>query len=224
MKKSISKILWVALFSIAMAYLESAVVVYLRRMYGITDLMLQMPPFDPTIAAIELGRELATLVMLLSIGWIAGNQFQTRISYALISFGLWDIFYYFWLRIFIGWPRNLFEPDLLFLIPLPWWGPVLSPVLIAGLMVAGGIVVIVRNDQGNKVSYPATFWISLVAGVFIMLYSFMEDALKLLPADAAALSSLRPSTFDWPIYLVGFILAGVAFAHLLVKKREKSKS
>ena len=68
MNKTVIKILWVSVFSIAMAYLEAAVVVYLRRVYGISDLILQVPPFDAQIAAIELGRELATLVMLLKIG------------------------------------------------------------------------------------------------------------------------------------------------------------
>jgi hypothetical protein len=94
MNKTFLKIFWVSVFSIAMAYLESAVVVYLRRVYGITDLNLQVPPFDAQIAAIEVGRELATLVMLLSIGWIAGKTFQSRVGFTFIAFGLWDIFYY----------------------------------------------------------------------------------------------------------------------------------
>jgi len=72
------KLLWVGLFAIAMAYLEAAVVVYLRRVYGITDLMLSVPPFDPQIGAIEFGRELSTLVMLLSVGIIAGQNLQSR--------------------------------------------------------------------------------------------------------------------------------------------------
>ena len=126
-----NKTFWVAIFSIAMANLEAAVVVYLRRMYGIHDLMLQIPPFDPQMAAIELGRELATLIMLLSVGWIAGRKLQSRLGFSFLTFGLWDIFYYIWLCIFIGWPQSLLETDILFLLPLPWWGPVLSPVLIA---------------------------------------------------------------------------------------------
>jgi len=140
MNKAYSKIFWVSAFSIAMAYLEAAVVVYLRRVYGISDLILQVPPFDAQIAAIEVGRELATLVMLLCIGWIAGETLQSKVAFAFITFGLWDIFYYVWLRVFIGWPQSILEPDLLFLIPLPWWGPVLAPVLIALLMVIGGIL------------------------------------------------------------------------------------
>src|SRR3990172_5513987 len=109
---------WVGLFAIAMAYLESGVVVYLRRLYGINDLILSVPPFDPQIGAIELGRELATLVMLLAMGWVAGKKFQSRLGFAVFAFGVWDIFYYIWLRVFIGWPQTAFDPDLLFLLPL----------------------------------------------------------------------------------------------------------
>lgn len=87
-------LLWVGLYAIAMAYLESAVVVYLRRLYGISDLILSVPPFDPQIGAIELGREAATLVMLLAVGWVSGKKFQSRLGFAIFAFGLWDIFYY----------------------------------------------------------------------------------------------------------------------------------
>jgi hypothetical protein len=147
MDRAFIKIFWVSAFSIAMAYLEGAVVVYLRRVYGITNFILQDPPFDKQIAVIEVGRELATLVMLLCVGWIAGKTFQSRVGFIFITFGLWDIFYYIWLRVFIGWPQSIIEPDLLFLIPLPWWGPVLSPVLIALLMVTVGIITLIKTKK-----------------------------------------------------------------------------
>ena len=199
-----NKTFWVAIFSIAMANLEAAVGVYLRRMYGIHDLMLQIPPFDPQMAAIELGRELATLIMLLSVGWIAGRKLQSRLGFSFLTFGLWDIFYYIWLCIFIGWPQSLLETDILFLLPLPWWGPVLSPVLIAVLMVIGGILAAVKEQQGIILNPRPLDWTCLVVGVLVMLYTFMADALHALPADTLTLSRLRPGPFNWPVYLVGF--------------------
>ena len=105
------KLCWVGLFAVAMAYIESAVAVYIRRIYGISDLLLDIPPFDPVLAPIEIGRELATLVMLLAVGWAVGKSLQSQISFTFISFGVWDIFYYIWLRLFIGWPNSLFSPD-----------------------------------------------------------------------------------------------------------------
>ncbi|GJQ36622.1 MAG: hypothetical protein JETCAE01_26320 [Anaerolineaceae bacterium] len=198
---------WVGLFAIAMAYLESAVVVYLRRIYGISDLILHVPPFDPQIGAIELGRELATLIMLLTVGWVAGRKFKSRLGFAVFAFGLWDIFYYIWLRVFIGWPRTLLDPDLLFLIPLPWWGPVLAPVLIAALMIAGGVLAVINDDRRQTtVRLQPAEWAVFIAGNLAMLYAFMSDALAALPADTQTLSQLRPSEFNWPVYLVGFAM------------------
>ena len=86
------KLWWVGLFAIAMAYVESAVVVYIRRIYSISDLLLDIPPFDPVIAPIEIGRELATLVMLLAVGWAVGKTLQSRIGFMFFTFGMWDIF------------------------------------------------------------------------------------------------------------------------------------
>jgi len=216
MNRAYSKIFWVSVFSIAMAYLEAAVVVYLRRVYGIDNLILQVPPFDKQIAVIELGRELTTLVMLLCIGWIAGETFQSRVGFTFITFGLWDIFYYVWLRIFIGWPQSILEPDLLFLIPLPWWGPILAPVLIALLMVIGGIFAVIKVEKNRPLHIDAWSWVCLITGVLILLYTFMADALIALPADASTLSSLKPSQFNWPVYFLGFSLSVIALWRMMV--------
>ena len=202
------KLRWVGLFAIAMAYVESATVVYIRHIYGISDLLLDIPTFDPVIAQIEVGRELATIVMLMAVGWAVGKSLQSRLSYTFIIFGVWDIFYYIWLRLFIGWPNSLFSPDILFLIPLPWWGPVIAPVLIACLMVSGGIFAVIGEDKGRKIRFSAFDLTTLIAGVLIMLYSFMEDALSIMPADVDTLAQLRPTTFNWPIYILGLVLAG----------------
>jgi hypothetical protein len=197
---------WVGLFAISMAYLESAVVVYLRRLYGINDLILSVPPFDPQIGAIELGRELATLVMLLAVGWAAGKRCQSRIGFAVFAFGVWDIFYYIWLWVFIGWPQTLLDPDLLFLLPLPWWGPVLAPVLVAALMSIGGALAVIKDGQGLRVFPSRTTWAILFAGTLMMLYTFLADALAALNADAKLLSQVQPSGFNWFVYLAGLAL------------------
>lgn len=183
---------WVGLFAVAMAYLESAVVVYLRKLYGISDLILSVPPFDPQIGAIELGRELATLVMLLTVGWAAGTRFQSRLGFSVFAFGVWDIFYYIWLRVFIGWPQTVFDPDLLFLLPLPWWGPVLAPVLIALLMVIVGALAVIKDEHGLRLLPSFMDWATLAGGILTVLYTFMADALAALPADTQTLSQLRP--------------------------------
>lgn len=202
-------LLWVGFFAIAMAYLESAVVVYLRRLYGINNLFLQVPPFDPQIASIEVGRELATLIMLLSVGWVAGRRSQSRLGFAIFAFGLWDVFYYIWLRVFIDWPQTLFSTDLLFLIPLPWWGPVLAPVLISILMIVSGVAIVIKEAKGIPVRLLLSDWAILIIGVLFMLYAFMLDALKALPTNVHSLSQLRSSEFNWLVYLIGLGLAAL---------------
>ena len=129
----------VVLFAIAMAWVEAACVYYLRVLVDRVDPFQANPlPLRGVLGQVELVREAATLVMLATLGSLAGRTATARLGYAAVAFGTWDIFYYVFLRLIGGWPRSVFDWDILFLIPLPWWGPVLAPVLIASLMVVGG--------------------------------------------------------------------------------------
>src|SRR5512135_3648436 len=108
-------------FSLAMAYLESAVVVYLTVALGGT--VGEIFPVHPaveagTVALIEVGREAATMVMIAAMGWIAGRSGLERLAWSAVVFGAWDIGYYGWLYLFAAWPPSLTTTDLLFLIPV----------------------------------------------------------------------------------------------------------
>lgn len=208
------KTLWTAgLFAVAMAYLEAAVVVYLRRMYDIVDPMAGLSSFDPRISAIELGRELATLVMLGAFGWVAGTTVRSRFAYAMFAFGVWDIFYYVWLKAIVDWPQSIFDMDILFLIPLPWAGPILAPVCIAALMVAGGARIIIAESRGHATNFRPYEIAILVGGAVIVLYTFLAPSLSVLPANTHAFADMRPSTFKWPLYLIGLSLSAYAVFH-----------
>jgi len=208
------KIIWVLIFAIAMAYVESAVVVYLRRVFGITNYTFGIPPFDITISVIETGREIATLAMIMTVGWAVGKSFQDRLGFASLIFGIWDIFYYFWLWIFVKWPSSLFDIDLLFLLPLPWWGPVAAPVMIALLMIICGILAIVYKEKYQKLRLSMS-WLSIaILSLTILLYSFMRDALAMLPAKLEELSQIQPSPFKWGIYLIGYLMLCVVLFNL----------
>ena len=201
---------WMALFAITMAYFESAVVVYLRRLYNINDLMISKPWLDSQLGLIETGREAASLIMLLAVGWIAGKKLQSRIGYTLFAFGLWDIFYYVFLKVFIEWPVSILDPDILFYIPLPWWGPVLAPIMISLLMITVGARSVMHEENGVSVRTSLTRWALLAAGILSLLYVFMADALKALPASTQELGLLRPTQFNWPVFSIGYCLAVVA--------------
>lgn len=201
-------LIWVGSFAIAMAYVESAVVVYLRILYGIEDVVRDFIPYDPALGMVEVGRELATLVMLLTVGWVSGRSRQARLGFAFYAFGIWDIFYYLWLKVLIDWPDSLFEQDILFLLPLPWWGPVVAPVLTALLMMVAGGLMVIGDERGRRIMLSWREGAATAAGVTLMLYAFMADALAVLPANVETLNRLRPTEFNWPLYLLGLALAG----------------
>src|SRR6266496_4621442 len=158
--------LLVVVFAIGMAWVEAASVYYLRVMVDRLDPYQPNPlPMRGILAQVELVREAATLVMLLTVGGLAGRTRQTRLGYTAIAFGVWDIFYYVFLRMMCGWPRSLFDWDILFLLPLPWWGPVLAPVCIALLMIVWGTLATRGERQGQSVSCNWKSWSLNLVGV-----------------------------------------------------------
>lgn len=199
----------VGLFAVAMAYVESAVVVYLRAIYGIEDLPSDLPPLPDAYTAIEIGREAATLIMLVVIGWVAGRRWQDRLGYAVFAFGAWDVFYYVWLHLFLGWPESLLDWDILFLIPVPWWGPVLAPLLIALLLSSGGAVAVIEAARGRRFRAKRLDWGVCLTGVVVALYIFMADALRALPEGVAAVGRVRPTSFPWPLFLAAIAAMAV---------------
>jgi hypothetical protein len=196
----------VAVYAVAMAYVEAAVVAYLREIHGIEDLMRDLPTTADRFTAIEVGREAATMVMLLAVGWIAGRRLQDRLGHFVFAFGLWDITYYFWLAIIEGWPHSPLEWDVLFLIPVPWWGPVLAPALVAGMMCVAGAGAVLGADWGVRWRLSWTNAVIAAAGIGLVLYTFMADGLGALPDGVDAVNRARPSDFQWPLFTLGFVV------------------
>jgi hypothetical protein len=206
----------VGIFAIAMAYLESAVVVYLRAMYGIDDLLKDIN-FKPDIYTfIEVGREAATIIMLAIVAVIAASSKQKRIGYFFFSFGIWDIFYYIWLFIFIQWPKSLLEWDVLFLIPLPWWGPVLAPVLISILLIVIGFLLI--NDLKFKVTRKD--WTAFGFSIILILYTFMEDSISAIFIGEGNLDEIRPTSFNWILFIIPFLLSVMTSINVFLPGRK----
>jgi hypothetical protein len=203
---SFSRLPLVAAYAIAMAYIEAAVVVYLREMHGIEELMRDLPSTLDRFVVIELGREAMTIVMLLSVGWIAGRKLQDRLGHFVFAFGLWDIAYYLWLAIFLGWPDSPLDWDVLFLLPVPWWGPVLAPALIAAVMCIGGTAAVRGADQGVEWRLSWSNAAIAAAGIAIVLFTFTVDGLRAIPDGANAVAEVRPGDFQWPVFALGFIV------------------
>ena len=81
-------LIWVTIFAISMGIFEGAVVVYLRALYYPSGFDFPLIPFDIKIAITELLREFASLVMLLSVGIIAGKNFSQRFAWFIYSFAV----------------------------------------------------------------------------------------------------------------------------------------
>ena len=204
------RLLVVGLYAVSMAWVESAVVVYLRVMIGrVVPYQADPLPISVGLGWIEVGREVATLLMLGTVGWLAGKTFRGRAGYALVAFGIWDIFYYIFLIPMSGWPASLLDWDVLFLIPLPWWGPVLAPVLISLLLILGGGLAAFSETLPQPKWPHAWAWALNLLGVGLALYSFMEKAIHFLPAGEEAVRQALPAAFNWPLFLMALALMAV---------------
>lgn len=210
------RLLAVAVFAVAMAWVESAVVFYLRRMADRIDPYQPNPlPLSDDIGQAEVIREAATMVMLLAIGWLAGRAWRARLGFFLAAFGAWDIFYYVFLHVLTGWPRSVLDWDILFLIPLPWWGPVLAPALIAVLMIVGGVLLAFNDERAGPPLWPARWTLGLGGiGVVLALDVFMADAIRAVQRGES-LQQVLPQSFNWPLFLVAWGLMAIPAIGLL---------
>ena len=132
------KFLLLALFGISMAHLEGVTVVYLRRTFGIIDsqsnseLLNKIPK---RYIFIEQTREVATILMLVTLALLIGKTWLDMIVVFLWTFAFWDLIYYLSLYLLIKWPPNFATIDVLFLIPRPWIAPVWVPIGISSITI-----------------------------------------------------------------------------------------
>lgn len=202
----------VVAFAIAMAFVEAASVLYIRALVDRIEPYQADPlPVNAALGNVERWREAATLVMLATLGVLAGRTWRRRAGYAALAFGVWDIFYYVFLRVISGWPNTLLDWDILFLLPLPWWGPVLAPVSISLVMILWGTLATQSRDDATDARWT---WALGSVGVVLALAVFMSDAWRALPSGRHAVLQVLPSTFNWPLFRVALLLmASPALRH-----------
>jgi hypothetical protein len=202
MSDLVKRFAWVSVYAIAMAFLEAVVVVYLRQLLQPGDRIVDMGPYG----AIEAWREAATIIMLAAIGWLAGRHRVDRIAYALFTFGLWDIWYYIWLKALANWPKTILDWDTLFLIPLPWRGPVLAPVLIAALLCVDCVLVVIRVEQNHMPKVTCLQGTLMLGGALLALYVFMEGAIQIWMRGGTDWTSIQNEAFNGPLFVAAFLL------------------
>jgi len=216
-----------------MGYLESAVVVYLRAIFYPDGFAFPLEMMTDEIALTEIFRELATLIMLSGIGILAGRNPMQRFGIFLYTFGIWDIFYYVFLKLLLGWPASLFTWDILFLIPVTWVGPVLAPVINALTMCILGGFIFYREETGRHAVISKMSWVWLLIGSAIILISYTEDYLQFMSSRIPLTDLFRPSSaervmgemtgyipesFNWWVFGLGQILLVMAIAMIFRRK------
>lgn len=202
---------YINLFGIAFAFIESAVVVYLRAMYYPNGFHFPIQEIPGTIGMTEVAREASTLVVLTSVAYVSGKKFHDRFGWFLYLFAVWDIFYYIWLYLILGWPPSLFTWDILYLIPVPWIGPVLAPVLVSLAMATFGLLLARRAQKGTMLHFYWWEWGLQILAAFLLILSFTLDWRQ-------AISQGSPEHFRWGLFLIGYLLGVITAAQAFLRK------
>ena len=233
MKTGIAKtIIWMLLFSVAMAFLESSVVVYLRALYYPEGFNFPLKLMSSAIAQTEFLRELATMVMLMGIGFFAGRNNIERFAFFILSFAVWDIFYYVFLKLLLNWPESFLTWDILFMVPLTWVGPVIAPVINSLTMITLATIIIWFVEKGIQVKIGLLNWALLIIGSIIIIIAYTLDYTRFMMQHMGILdlfdpensqniikftTEYIPSRFSWSIFIVGEILHLLAIAGIYRK-------
>lgn len=214
-----------ALFGVAFAYIEAAVVVYLREILGpVHEELFAGVPHDEVFplwtpdqleaagpkytraVMTEVGRELATLLVLGGVGLAVARNFRQWLAALMIAFGVWDVFYYVFLRLLLGWPASIWTWDCLFMLPVIWAGPVIAPVLVSVSMIVAGVGILWRESGGRPVHFAWFHWMLISGGALIIIVAFCWDWRNTSTGG-------WPSPFNWPLFILGEVTGAAGFVH-----------
>ena len=190
---------WLAILALAFGYIEAAVAHYLR-------MHLYPAGFDDTISlvidthtlAVEVGREICTLVLMTAVAALSSGPFIRRLASFAYLFAIWDLSYYGALWMFEGWPASPWDWDLLFLLPVPWFGPVLAPILISLIGIAGAVSVHVIFARRGALAVPGYSILSVNAALVAWEISFMAYE---------GPGTRFPGEYRWWLFVLGALLA-----------------
>ncbi len=204
-------------FAIALGLLEAAVVVYLRKIYYPAGFSFPLNVISPQILTIEMLREISTIAILFTVAWLSGRNFYEQLASFLYIFGIWDIFYYIFLKVFLNWPASLLTWDILFLIPVTWIGPVLAPLIcsITMLFMALLITYLQRKSDVNPafacksgVKIKIIEWTFILSGIFIIFITFIYDFLEIILSGLSIVEfqNFVPFKYNWWAFCFGELL------------------
>jgi hypothetical protein len=195
---------WLALlvFATAFGIAEAVVVIELRHSLDPAGDRFPLVDFPAAIWRFEQLREVATLVVLGAAAALAARRQTARFAAFLVAFGVWDLAYYAALRGLIHWPRHWNDWDLLFLVPVPWFGPVYAPVGVALVMLGAGSIALVHAARDGDFVVHARHIGAAVVGGGIVLASFLCLRTPATP----------PSRFPIELWAIGLAIGIAGFA------------
>jgi hypothetical protein len=231
-----SVFVYLLLFAVAMGFMEAIIVLYIREISYPEGFVFPLNPLPTSLMKAELIRELSTMVMLLTVAWLTGKTFLRRLNAFLFLFGIWDIFYYVALRLFLDWPESLLTWDILFLIPVIWIGPVLAPLICSVTMILMAICFEWLKTK-NKITSLRWYELMIIfTGAIIIYITFTYDfSMIILKGNYLSellslaentqfnkiLTNYIPEKFKWGTFTVGITI--IVFASILVFLRSFNK-
>ena len=235
MRNNTKTLIWVSLFTVAMGFLETSVVIYLRELYYPDNILFPLAQMSPTVIITELIREAATIIMLVGIGYLAGRKFISGLAWFLYSFAIWDICYYIFLKLILNWPESLFTWDILFLIPTLWTGPVIAPIITSLTMILLASCILYYDNKiiGLKINKPE--WVFLILGSGILIIGFSWDYLIYMLEQFSFFQLFQessknqvlfwsmkyiPRSFNWLIYILAQLIILSAIGLFFIRNRK----
>ena len=173
------------------------------------------------VLLIEIFRELSTMAILLSAAILSAKKFIERFGNFLFIFALWDIFYYIFLKIILGWPVSILDKDILLLIPIPWIAPVLAPIIVSTTFIILSMSIYYlsyKNPTFNNLGKMEWTFFSL--GLFLIFCSFMFKYLFYRFENLNLISIFNSSMIFWSIFIAGEFFLISAIVLLLIRKKQ----
>jgi len=201
------RLLFLLLFGVAMGFMEAAVVVYLRGILYPEGFSFPLKLAARSLEAVEIAREAATIAMLLAVAMLAEKTRRGRFACFMLLFGIWDITYYVFLWVTLGWPASILAWDVLFLIPVIWTGPVLAPVLVSVMLIATALMYFARRKEAEVVRISKAEWAAAISGGVVIFGTFAFN-------HSAVYAGEMPRSYPWGLFAAGMILAAVVLVRV----------
>ncbi len=212
----LKQLFWLLIWGIVFGYIEAAVVVYLREIYYPEGFAFPLVMIEDHIVFTEVFREAATLLLIWATASLVYNRLQSRFAAFFLLFGLWDIFYYIFLKLLLHWPESINTWDILFLIPAPWVGPVWAPILVSLGFIYAGTTLLFHNKKNHFFHFNRRFILLELISALLIIISFIIPGSSVLEQNDSI-------NFPWMLFLTGFLMGIGIFLYYVYRPAQTDR-